>query len=76
MNNDRRKELDQAAEHIHLAASILETVRDAEQEAFDNLAENFQSGEKGQAMEAKIDELTEACDACDGILRSIETAKE
>lgn len=75
MNNDRRKELDEAAEHIHLAASILESVRDAEQEALDNMAENFQNGEKGEAMSAKIDELTEAYDACDGILANIQSAK-
>lgn len=76
MNNERRKELDEAAEHIHLAASILEQVRDAEQEAFDNMPESIQNGEKGNAMSEKIDEITEAFDACDGILANIETAKE
>jgi hypothetical protein len=76
MNNERRKELDKAFGLIEEAASIIENVRDEEQEAFDNLSENFQNGDKGTAMSEKICELTEAYDACDNIKASIETAKE
>lgn len=76
MNAARRKRLDEAAEHIHLAASIIEEVRDQEQEAFDNQPEGIQSSDKGQAMQEKIDGLQEAYDATDTILSNIETAKE
>jgi hypothetical protein len=76
MNATRRKELDRAFGFIEEAASILENVRDEEQEAFDNLSENFQNGEKGTAMSEKIDQLQEAYDACDDIKANIEEAKE
>lgn len=75
MNDARRKELDRVFGLIEEAATILEQVRDEEQEAFDNMAESFQNGEKGTAMSEKIDQLTEAYDACDGIKANIEEAK-
>lgn len=58
MNDARRKELDKAFGLIEEAQALLEQVRDGEQEAFDNLSENFQNGEKGEAMSEKIDTIT------------------
>jgi hypothetical protein len=53
MNAERRKQIEEA---MH----ILESVRDAEQEAYDNLPESFQSGEQGDAMQSAIDSLERA----------------
>ena len=76
MNNARRAELDKAYALISEAQGIIEAVRDEEQDAYDNLGENFQNGERGEKMVAAIDALEEACDACEGIGVSITTAKE
>ena len=57
MNKERRKELEAIDTLIAAAKERLEMVRDAEQEAFDNLPESLQQGERGQAMEEAIGNL-------------------
>lgn len=54
MNNQRRKELRKAMELLSEARGIIESVRDEEQEAFDNLPEGIQYSDRGEAMEEKI----------------------
>lgn len=60
MNKIRRKQLQEASELIAKAQGIIESVKDEEQEAHDNLPESIQYGEKGQQMEEYIDMLDEA----------------
>jgi hypothetical protein len=74
MNADRRKTLAAIMDRIEnlnaLALALnddreaiiadLETARDEEQEAFDNLPEGLQAAERGQDMEAAISELENA----------------
>lgn len=60
MNKERRKMLAEAFEKIGEAKEILENVKDEEQEAYDNLPENFQNGERGEEMQGYIDMLEEA----------------
>lgn len=55
MNKIRRKQLQEASELIAKAQGIIESVKDEEQEAHDNLPESIQYGEKGQQMEEYID---------------------
>lgn len=55
MNKIRRKQLQEASELIAKAQGIIESVKDDEQEAHDNLPESIQYGEKGQQMEEYID---------------------
>ena len=57
MNKERRKELEAIDALIATAKERLEMVRDAEQEAFDNLPDSLQQGERGQAMEEAIGNL-------------------
>lgn len=52
MNKARRLELQKALD-------IVSAAMDEEQEAFDNLPESFQDGEKGQRMEEIISNLDE-----------------
>lgn len=63
MNDVRRKLIEQARAFADKAQSIIESVRDDEQEAFNNLSESLQGGERGQQMEANIEALTSAYDA-------------
>lgn len=45
---------------IQEAFDTLQEVRDEEEEAFDNLPENMQDGERGEMMQEAIDNLDEA----------------
>lgn len=65
MNKIRRKEIAKAIELMELAREILESVRDEEQEAFDNMPESLQGSERGEAMEEYIYTLEEAIEAMD-----------
>lgn len=65
MNKARRKEIARAIELIEAARDILESVKDDEQEAFDNMPESLQASERGEAMEGYIYTLEEAVEALD-----------
>lgn len=67
MNAARRKTLADLAERLSAIRSELETVAEAEREAFDNLPEGLQQGEKGERM-------SEAADALDSVVADLETA--
>ena len=57
MNNTRRKRLAQAAALLEQAKEIVEEVGSDETDAFDNLPEGLQAGEKGEAMSEVADTL-------------------
>jgi DNA repair exonuclease SbcCD ATPase subunit len=68
MNNQRRKALAKISLRLQELQGLIDTLtedteteRDAEQEAFDNLPESLQEGERGQAMQAAIEALDEVC---------------
>lgn len=52
--------------------SSIESERDGEQESYDNLSENLQGGEKGQAMSAAIEEMESALTELDEIIDPID----
>lgn len=76
MNKIRRKQLQEASELIAKAQGIIESVKDEEQEAHDNLPESIQYGEKGQQMEEYIDMLDEAYRQCDDLMSIIDNIRE
>lgn len=67
MNKQRRKALEEIVRQLENARSDAESVKDEEQEAFDNLPESIQGGERGQKMEEHISTLEE----CDGELQDL-----
>lgn len=68
MNDEKRKRLREAASLIERGASIVESVMDDEQYAFDNLPESFQDSERGATMEDAIGELEDAiCNGKDAV---------
>ena len=75
MNNERRKQIDAALEFIVEARGILESVRDEEQGAFDNLPESFQDSEKGERMQDAVSSLEEAIADLENIESSLEEVK-
>ncbi len=63
MNKDRKKRLSKIW-------SLLEEIKDEEQEAFDNLPESMQYTEKGESMEQNIDEIDEVMERLNEITNS------
>lgn len=59
MNKVRRKELSRVVDLLDQARDLLETIRDEEQEAFDNLPESIQCSERGETMEDYISTMEE-----------------
>lgn len=91
MNKDRRKEIDALVEQliplqnkweeIRSACddlkSQVETIRDAEQEYYENMPENVQGGEKGEAAAeavSRLDEAITALEVVDGWDDSVQEA--
>jgi uncharacterized coiled-coil DUF342 family protein len=74
VNKEQRKTLarlvddaDELRGKIDDLKAEIETVRDEEQDKFDNLPENFQDGDRGQRMQAAIDAMDEAIQALENI---------
>lgn len=76
MNAERRKALNVIRENLVEAQSALESLRDEEQEYFDNMPESLQGGDKGSKAEAAISEMDEAISCLESALSSVETAAE
>lgn len=74
MNNERRKEIATAISMIEEAKSILEQCQADEQDYFDNMPENMQSGDKGQLAEQAANDLQEAVDSLDNVIDSANNA--
>lgn len=59
MNATQRKELAELATQIDTIKEQLESIRDAEQEKYDNLPEGLQESERGEKFQEGIDTLDE-----------------
>lgn len=60
MNKERRKRIEDLK-------SELETIRDEEQEYYDNMPENMQNGEKGDTAQSNVSSLEEAINNLESI---------
>ena len=76
MNDARRKVLTKALALISEGKSLVEEIMNDEREAFDNMPEGLQQGERGQAAEAAADALEEAFGNLEEAEGNIETASE
>jgi len=76
MNKDTRKQLTDKIGTIEELISELETIRDEEQEKYDNMPEGLQSGEKGEAMQSAIDALESAISSADEVKSYMEDAAQ
>jgi chromosome segregation ATPase len=61
--NEARKMIAELQNQIDLAKDIIDECRAEEEEYKDNLPENMQDGEKGQAADDAIDHMQNAFDA-------------
>ncbi|AJD82982.1 hypothetical protein PJWF_00089 [Achromobacter phage JWF] len=82
MNKDRRKQLEALRERIEALKASAEELKDElesgpladEQDAFDNMPESIQDGEKGQKAQAAVDSMREAVDALDEVMSALDQA--
>ena len=74
MNKDRRKRLAEIEGKLEELKDQLEAIRAEEEEAFDNLPESIQDGEKGQNIDANREALEQAVDSLDESLNAIRQA--
>jgi hypothetical protein len=65
MNKQRRKAIAEAISAIEELVTDIENLRDEEQDYHDNMPENMQQGEKGEAAEAAVDALGNAAQLLD-----------
>lgn len=76
MNDARRKQIEEAKVLLQKAVNLLEQARDDEQEAYDNMPESFQEGEKGEKAQQAIDALEDALGNLSDCADSLENVEE
>lgn len=76
MNNTRRKEIDKLTAQIEEIKEAIEALRDEEQEAFDNMPESLQDGERGERMQSAVEALEYAADDLQECLDHLSEATE
>ena len=64
MNKQRRKRLEEAYDLIAQAEQICEEVKQEEDEARENLPDNFRDGDRGQERQDAMDMIDEAIGYC------------
>jgi len=68
MNNTRRKQIQGIIDKLEDLKCNIESLKDEEQEAFDNLPEGIQASERGEAMESAVYNLEEGYDIIDMVI--------
>lgn len=60
MNKERRKKIEQIQDKLMELQADLQWIREEEEEAFDNLPEQFQDGERGESMQEAMQAMEDA----------------
>jgi molecular chaperone GrpE (heat shock protein) len=76
MNKSRRGQIAKIKEILEELRGKVEDLQSEEQDAFDNMSENLQQGDRGQAAEAAVDALQSAYDSIDEALDYLQAAEE
>ena len=76
MDELRLKILNDCLDAIRVANDTLQEVRDEEEDAYDNLPESMQDGERGDLMSEAIDNLDDAICSLDDAITSMEEVTE
>ena len=71
MNNQRRKEIAKAVAMLDDVYDILDDVNCDENDAYDNMPENLQDGDRAFNMQDNIDKLDNACSSINEIIDSL-----
>lgn len=76
MNKDKRKRLQSIRDQLLDLQTEIEEIKDEEQEAYDNLPEPLQDGEKGEKMTDAVDSLDSAYSSLEDVLDYLDEAKQ
>ena len=76
MNKERRKRIESIKEKLSDLQSDIDELKDEEQEAYDNLPESFQHGERGESISQAIDNLYYACSSIEEAIDYLNEAIE
>ena len=74
MNKMNRKQLNDLISRIETIHEELAEIKDGEDEKFDNMPENLQDSEKGEALSEIIDFLDSASESLNESVESIQSA--
>ncbi|MER9706050.1 hypothetical protein NKJ10_17645 [Mesorhizobium sp. M0204] len=74
MNNARRTAIAALADRIGEIKAELETLRDEENDYFDNMPESFQCGDKGQVAEAAVASMDDALSELEGAIDNLNSS--
>jgi len=72
MNKQNRKELERAIYLISEGMEIITSIKEAEEEKYDNLPEGIQESERGEQFQENIDELDTAASDLESTIETIE----
>ena len=71
MNKARRKQLESITAILTTALDVLGELRDAEEDAYDNLPESIQESDRGYEMQEITDNLSDAYDSLEEAIDSL-----
>ena len=71
MNKEQRERLSQILDALSTALNDIDEIKCEEEEKYDNLPENFQDGEKGEAIQDGITSLEDAYSYLDDAISSL-----
>ena len=74
MNAEQRKKIETIQGQVSDAQSVLETIKDENQSAYDNLPEGLQNSDKGEKFTEIIDILDEVISSLNDIEARLEDA--
>lgn len=72
MNKARRKQLEEIVNALDEQKSVIESVCEEEQEAFDNLPESIQYSERGDTMQGYINEMEDAISNLEDVISNLQ----
>lgn len=76
MNKERRKKIQEAENLLVRASEIITECLEEENEAYDNLPESIQLGERGDEMTEYIDLMSEAIEDLDTVCTDLKRITE
>lgn len=76
MNKMRRKKISSIVSDLTRIQEEIESIRDDEQDYFDNMPENLQGSERGEIAESAIDALDAASGNLEEAIGNLENAAE
>jgi uncharacterized coiled-coil DUF342 family protein len=71
MNKQRRKALESIQKELSDLKDRYDSIRDEEQEYYDNMPENLQGGDKGTEVEEGIEKMDEVSSSLDSALNEL-----